>query len=89
MNAKGVTTISLSPTFFRGRTAPPKYEYSPIMTTSPNINLVCDVAPYNSTNRTAIVSNINAGTYTDCHGSLVFQFGLLQRTTVTERPEMC
>lgn len=82
INANGVNTVTLSPTYVQRRDSPPHYEYNAIVSTSPNLNIVCDVATRNMS--PGATSNV----YTDCTAFILFRFGNLDRTTINERPAM-
>ena len=88
INGNGFTTVTLSPTYVRRKGVTPHYEYNAAMSTSPNLNVACDVAAGNTSAVSTQGMSSNASAYSLCYASIAFRFATMQRTTITERPVM-
>lgn len=82
INANGVTTVTLTPTYVQRRDSPPHYEYEAIISTSSFLNIICDVATRNA------LADATSNAYADCTAFILFRFANLDRTTFRERPVM-
>jgi hypothetical protein len=88
INANGFTTVTLNPTYVQRKDSLAHYEYSAVISTSSNLNVVCDVASHSAPTPNATAINVNTDGYAVCHASIAFRFATLEQTTVTEIPEM-
>ncbi|KAL8686133.1 MAG: hypothetical protein Q9218_007322 [Villophora microphyllina] len=73
MNANGVTSLNLNLNTLQSKYPEPMYFYRPVISTSPNVEIVCDVS----------------GNYSyPCYTSLLLQFVNHDRSDIKERQAM-
>ena len=88
INANGFTTVTLTPSYFKRRDSLPHYEYDAQVSTTPMLDVVCDVAERNMKLADAKVKGPNDNAYATCYAFIAIRYANLERETATERPVM-
>ena len=88
INANGFTTVTLTPSYIKRLDAPPHYEYEAQISTTPMLDVVCDMAERNMSLANDTIKTPDDNAYANCYAFIALRFASLERQTATEKPVM-